>query len=75
MTLGFMFALLKKFYSFQHKEILALTQDQIHVYMEQIPEVMIWLGEAERKESKILQKEDIVKMIRELGHRLPESIK
>jgi hypothetical protein len=43
--------------------------------MEQIPEVMIWLGEAERRESKILQKEDIVKMIKELGHKLPEDIK
>lgn len=75
MTLSFIFAILKKFYSFQHKEILALTQDQIHCYMEQIPEVMIWLGEAERKEDKILQKEDIIQMIKDLGHQLPKDIK
>ena len=75
MTLGFMFALLKKFYSFSHKEILGLTQDQIYYYMEQIPEVMIWLGEAERKEEKKLQKEDIIKMIKDLGHKLPKDIK
>ena len=70
-----MFALLKKFYSFSHKEILGLTQDQIYYYMEQIPEVMIWLGEAERKEEKKLQKEDIIKMIKDLGHKLPKDIK
>lgn len=70
-----MFALLKKFYSFQHKEILELTQDQIYSYMEQIPEVMIWLGEAERKEEKVLKKEDIIKMIKDLGHQLPKDIK
>lgn len=70
-----MFALLKKFYSFSHKEILGLTQDQIYYYMEQIPEVMIWLGEAERKEEKKLQKEDIIKMIKDLGHKLPKDMK
>ena len=70
-----MFALLKKFYSFSHKEILGLTQDQIYYYMEQIPEVMIWLGEAERKEEKTLQKEDIIKMIKDLGHKLPKDMK
>lgn len=43
--------------------------------MEQIPEVMIWLGEAERREEKKYQKEDIIKMIKDLGHRLPEGIK
>ena len=43
--------------------------------MEQISEVMIWLGEAERKEEKKLQKEDIIKMIKDLGHKLPKDIK
>lgn len=75
MTWGFLFALLKRFYSFTHKEILNLTQDQIYCYVQQIPEVMYHLGEAEKKEEKKIQREDVVILIKQLGHKIPEEMK
>lgn len=74
MSWGFLFAILKRFYSFSHNEILELTQDQVYCYVKQLPEVMYYLGEAERKEEKMLQKEDIIIIIKQMGFRLPEDI-
>lgn len=75
MSWEFAFALLKRYYNFSHNEILSLTQDQFFCYIEQIQEVSVFLGESEKQKEKVYQLEDIIILIKELGHKIPSEVK
>ena len=78
MSWEFIFALLKKYYSFSIEELSELTLAQINSYLESIPEVHKFLegdGSSEEEIKKEVTKEDLIEMVKVLKHRLPKGLK